>query len=238
LNRFLARHSGISRRQADQRILEGRVRVNGQQVLHPGLLVDEANDSVTLDGQMITIEPGYLYVLLHKPAGYLVTAADPQGRPTVYELIREVPRRVFPVGRLDRDTEGVLLLTDDGDLAHRLMHPRHEVIKGYRADVKGSVRAADVVRLTKGLTLEDGLSRARSARLESAASSHSVIYLELITGKKRQVKRMCAAIGHPVVKLQRVSFGGLTAGDLAVGRWRYLTPEEIARLSGIAHQRR
>jgi 23S rRNA pseudouridine2605 synthase len=200
-------------------------------VLQPGLLVEEDRDAVTLDGRRLTVEPGQLYVLLNKPAGYLVTASDPQGRPTIYELLEEVPRRVFPVGRLDRDTEGVLLLTDDGDLAHRLMHPRHEAVKGYMASVKGEVRADEITRLTDGIVLEDGLSRAVRARLESTASIRSTIYLELITGKKRQVKRMCAAIGHPVIRLVRVSFAGLTVGDLDPGAWRYLKPEEVFRLS-------
>jgi len=208
------------------------VQVNGRRVMQPGLLVDEGRDSVTLDGCLLTVEPGQLYVLLNKPAGYLVTASDPQGRPTIYDLLEEVPRRVFPVGRLDLDTEGVLLLTDDGDWAHRLMHPRHETVKGYRAYVEGEVQAADLARMTRGLTLEDGLSRATTARLESGTSSRNVVYLELITGKKRQVRRMCAAIGHPVHRLVRVSFAGLTTGDLDPGRWRYLKPEEISRLSG------
>jgi pseudouridine synthase len=193
--------------------------------------VDEERDGVTLDGRPITVESGQLYVLLNKPAGYLVTASDPQGRPIIYDLLEEIPRRIFPVGRLDMDTEGVLLLTDDGDWAHHLMHPRHRSIKGYRAEVKGAVRPADLDRLTGGVTLEDGLSRAESARLESAAADASVLYLELITGKKRQVKRMCDAIGHPVRRLVRISFAGLTAEDLEPGAWRYLTPEEVARLS-------
>ncbi len=201
----------------------------------PGLLIDEASDSVILDGRSIalavTVESGYLYVLLHKPSGFLVTAADSRGRPTVYDLIRDIPRRVFPVGRLDLDTEGVLLLTDDGDLAHRLMHPRHEVVKGYRALVTGKIQQADLTRMIKGLSLEDGTARARTALLESTTSGNSRLFIELITGKKRQVKRMCAAIGHPVRKLQRVSFAGLTVHDVPIGRWRYLTVEEIARLS-------
>ena len=207
------------------------MRVNGRRVTQPGLLVDEEHDSVTLDGRLLTVETGQLYVLLNKPAGYLVTASDPQGRPTVYDLLEEIPRRVFPVGRLDLDTEGVLLLTDDGEWAHRLMHPRHEAVKEYRAVVKGQVRETDLVRLTRGLTLEDGLAKAAEARLESSAADGSVLYLQLITGKKRQVKRMCAAIGHPVHRLTRISFAGLTAGDLAPGKWRYLKPEEVTQLS-------
>jgi len=209
----------------------GRVQVNGRRVIQPGLQVDESRDQVSLDGRPLEVESGRLHILLNKPAGYLVTASDPQGRPTVYDLLEEIPRRIFPVGRLDLDTEGVLLLTDDGDWAHHLMHPRHEAIKGYRAFVKGEVRAADLDRLTRGLILEDGPARAVEARLESFASGRSVIYLELITGKKRQVKRMCAAIGHPVSRLVRVSFAGLTVGDLKPGQWRHLKSEEVTRLS-------
>lgn len=238
MNRFLARHSGISRRQADQRILKGRVQVNGQQVMKPGLLVDEQHDLVILDGRILTVEAGGFYVLLNKPAGYLVTASDPQGRPTIYDLLEEVPRRIFPVGRLDMDTEGVLLLTDDGKWAHRLMHPRHRTIKEYRAFVDGEVRASDLARLTKGVILEDGLSRAVQTKLESSAPDRSVIELQMITGKKRQVKRMCSAIGHPVRRLIRVGFAGLTVEDLEPGRWRYLMPEEVSRLSEKKRQPR
>lgn len=206
----------------------------------PGLLIDEAVDSVILDGRTVagtvTAESGYLYVLLNKPSGYLVTAADSRGRPTVYDLLRDIPRRVFPVGRLDLDTEGVLLLTDDGDLAHRLMHPRHEAVKGYRALVTGKVRQADLTRMVGGLSLEDGTARARRALLESTTSVNSRLYIELITGKKRQVKRMCAAIGHPVRKLRRVSFAGLTVHNVPIGEWRYLTVEEITRLSNTSEK--
>jgi 23S rRNA pseudouridine2605 synthase len=199
--------------------------------------VEETRDSVSLDGRTISIEWGHLYILLNKPAGYLVTASDPQNRPTVYDLIRDVYRRVFPVGRLDVDTEGVLLLTDDGDLAHRLMHPRHGVIKGYRALVGGEVEDKDLNRLSRGVSLEDGPARAKMALLERKENDQSLLYLELITGKKRQVKRMCAAIGHPVLKLWRVSFAGLTTGDLTVGQWRPLTPQEVAGLLGSAHSK-
>jgi len=209
-------------------------------VRQPGLLIDEAVDSVILDGRTVagtvTAESGYLYVLLNKPSGYLVTAADSRGRPTVYDLLRDIPRRVFPVGRLDLDTEGVLLLTDDGDLAHRLMHPRHEAVKGYRALVTGKVRQADLTRMVGGLSLEDGTARARRALLESTTSVNSRLYIELITGKKRQVKRMCAAIGHPVRKLRRVSFAGLTVHNVPIGEWRYLTVEEITRLSNTSEK--
>jgi pseudouridine synthase len=164
----------------------------------------------------------------------LVTSSDPQGRPTVYQLVQDVPGRLFSVGRLDQDTEGVLLLTDDGDLAHRLTHPSHEIVKEYRVRVSGTVSPAELASMVAGLNLEDGISRAKRARLVSSRSGESELLLQLISGKKRQVKRMCAAIGHPVLELRRVSFAGLSAGRLPRGRWRYLKPKEIEHLRVLA----
>jgi pseudouridine synthase len=182
------------------------------------------------------VTPGHdkIYVLLNKPAGYLVTSSDPQGRPTVFDLLEGLDRRIFSVGRLDQDTEGVLLLTDDGDLAERLVHPRHSVIKGYQAKVSGAVDDRKLSKLLHGVSLEDGLASAKAVKLLARGSHHSEIYLELTSGKKRQVKRMCAAIGHPVIALRRTIFAGMSAGDLALGQWRYLTSRELDQLKASA----
>lgn len=195
-----------------------------------GLCIDPAADEISLDGTKVFARENRLYLLLNKPAGYLVTSSDPQGRPTVYDLLGEVKERVFPVGRLDRDTEGLLLFTNDGELAHRLAHPRYGLTKGYWALVSGSVNAQKIKKLLTGIRLEDGRARATDAKILVCESGHSEIYLKLTTGKKRQVRRMCTAIGHPVVRLRRTAFAGLSDEGLPCGQWRHLSPVEVHRL--------
>lgn len=190
-------------------------------------------DEIFLDGERVSAQSKRLYILLNKPAGYLVTSSDPQGRPTVFDLLGEVKARVFPVGRLDQDTEGVLLLTDDGELAHRLAHPSHGAVKGYWALILGRVEEEELQKLVKGVQLADGMACAKMAKVLSPGSECSEIYLELITGKKRQVKRMCAAIGHPVLKLRRQIFADLSLEGLECGQWRFLSETEVQRLKSI-----
>jgi 23S rRNA pseudouridine2605 synthase len=223
LNAYLARAGVASRRGADELIKAGRVTVNGE----PGQLNTfvGARDRVELDGQ--PLEPQALaYVLLHKPAGVVTTARDPQRRPTVVELV-EHSARVVPVGRLDADTTGALLLTNDGPLAHRLAHPRYGVEKVYEAEVEGEPSDEALERLRSGVELEDGLTApARVRRI-----GPSTIELTLHEGRKHQVKRMLAAVGHPVSRLHRTRYAGLTVDGLAPGEWRELSPAEYARLS-------
>jgi 23S rRNA pseudouridine2605 synthase len=199
-----------------------------------GLRVDPHADEILFDGAKIRDRTDRICLLLNKPAGYLVTSSDPQGRPTVFDLLQDLDRRVVAVGRLDKDTEGVLLFTDDGELAHRLAHPKHEIVKGYAARISGSIEPQGIKKLLLGVRLEDGVARAMQARILDRSSQHSEIYLELITGKNRQVKRMCAAIGHPVIKLRRISFAGLSAEGLLTGQWRYLSGEEVDRLKSTS----
>jgi len=200
----------------------GRVRVNGEPA---GLATFvEGGDVVELDGERVEPEP-LAYVLLHKPAGVVTTARDPQGRPTVVGLVGH-ERRVVPVGRLDADTTGALLLTNDGPLAHRLAHPRYEVDKVYEADVEGRPSDDVVKQLADGVELEDGpTAPARVRRL-----GPSRLELVLHEGRKHQVKRMCEAVGHPVTRLHRPSYAGLRVDDLEPGAWRELTLAEVARL--------
>ena len=222
LNAYLARAGVASRRGAEELIRTGRVRVNGEQA---GLATFvERGDVVELDGRTLDPEP-LAYVLLHKPAGVVTTARDPQGRPTVVELVAH-EHRVVPVGRLDADTTGALLLTNDGPLAHRLAHPRYEVDKVYEAEVEGEPSDETLRRLAEGVELEDG--RTAPARVRRLASSR----LELILheGRKHQVKRMCEAVGHPVRRLHRRGYAGLSVEDLAPGEWRELGSEEVRRL--------
>jgi 23S rRNA pseudouridine2605 synthase len=229
LNAFLARAGIASRRRADELIKAGRVTVNGE----PGELntVVGARDRVAVDGQDVARQP-LAYVLLHKPAGVVTTARDPQGRPTVLELVPHEPR-VVPVGRLDADTTGALLLTNDGQLAHRLAHPRYGVEKTYVAEIDGDVDESALQRLRDGLELDDGPSApARARRLGPGR-----VELVLHEGRKHQVKRMLAAVGHPVTRLHRSAYAGLTLEELEPGRWRELTDREVEQLRTAAPPR-
>ncbi len=222
LNAYLARAGVASRRRADELIKAGRVAVNGE----PGRLNTfvEPGDAVEVDGRRV--EPQALaYVLLHKPPGVVTTARDPQGRPTVVGLVRH-PARVVPVGRLDADTTGALLLTNDGPLAHRLAHPRYGVEKVYEAEVEGEPPDEALRRLAEGIELEDGPTAPAQARLLGP----SRVELTLHEGRKHLVKRMLEAVGHPVVRLHRSRYAGLRLGGLAPGEWRELTAEEISAL--------
>jgi 23S rRNA pseudouridine2605 synthase len=222
LNAFLARAGVASRRRADELIKAGRVTVNGE----PGQLntVVGAHDQVEVDGEPAARQE-LRYVLLHKPAGVVTTARDPQGRATVVELVPNEPR-VVPVGRLDADTTGALLLTNDGQLAHRLAHPRYGVEKTYVAEVAGDPDESALERLRDGLELDDG----RTAPAQARRLSRGRVELVLHEGRKHQVKRMLAAVGHPVKQLHRCAYAGLTLEGLEPAEWRELEPSEVNEL--------
>jgi 23S rRNA pseudouridine2605 synthase len=229
LNAYLARAGVASRRGADELIKAGRVRVNGE----PGALNTfvEAGDRVELDGRELAPQR-IAYILLHKPAGVVTTARDPQGRPTVVDLVRH-EARVVPVGRLDADTTGALLLTNDGPLAHRLAHPRYEVEKVYEAEVEGEPSDAALRRLREGVDLDDG--RTAPARVRWLGPSR--LELELHEGRKHQVKRMLAAVGHPVVRLHRSRYAGLGLEGLGPSEWRELNQHEVTRIRALDSRR-
>ncbi len=222
LNAYLARAGVASRRKADELIKAGRVRVNGA----PGELNTfvASGDRVEVDGRAVA-KQRLAYLLLHKPAGVVTTARDPRGRPTVVELVPHEPR-VVPVGRLDADTTGAILLTNDGELAHRLAHPRYEVAKVYVAEVEGEPSDAALRALAEGIELDDG----RTAPAQARRLGPSQIELTLHEGRKHQVKRMCEAVGHPVQSLHRREYAGLTLDGLEPGGWRELTAEEVEAL--------
>jgi len=222
LNAYLARAGIASRRSSDELIKAGRVTVNGE----PGQLNTfvQSRDLVELDGEPVHLQP-LAYVLLHKPAGAVTTASDPQGRSTVVELV-DHPGRVVPVGRLDIDTTGALLLTNDGELAHRLAHPRYEVEKVYEAEVEGDPADDTLELLRAGIELDDGpASPAQARRLAPGR-----VELAIHEGRKHQVKRMLAAVGHPVTRLHRSRYAGLTLEGLEPGAWRELEPFEVDQL--------
>jgi pseudouridine synthase len=223
LNAYLARAGVASRRKADELIKAGRVTVNGE----PGQLNTfvAKHDRVELDGRPLDKQP-LAYVLLHKPAGVVTTASDPQGRPTVVELVAEHESRLVPVGRLDADTTGALLLTNDGELAHRLAHPRYEVEKVYEAEVEGEPSEEALRQLAQGVELDDG----PTAPAEARRLGPSKVELSIHEGRKHQVKRMLAAVGHQVTQLHRSRYAGLTVEGLGPGESRELTGAEVERL--------
>ncbi len=230
LNAYLARAGVASRRRADELIRDGRVVVNGE----PGELNTRvrSGDVVEVDGTPVAAQ-ALAHVLLHKPAGVVTTASDPHGRPTVVDLV-DHPARVVPVGRLDADTTGALLLTNDGQLAHRLAHPRYGVAKVYEAEVEGEPGMEALEALRTGVELDDGTTAPAEARVLGAGDGAAVLELTLHEGRKHQVKRMCAAVGHPVLRLHRSRYAGLEVDDLAPGEWRELTAAEVDELRRLA----
>jgi 23S rRNA pseudouridine2605 synthase len=228
LQKVLARVGLGSRRACEELIAEGVVTVNGD-VAVLGRRVDAATDRIEVDGVPVSVQPGLVHYLLNKPRGVVTTAADPQGRPTVVSLVPPEPR-VFPVGRLDQDTEGLLLLTNDGDLAHRLTHPSFGVEKEYLAEVEGSPSRAALRRLREGVELDDG----PAAPAQVATVADNLLRITIHEGRNRQVRRMCEAIGHPVVRLVRTRIGPIAERRLEPGAWRPLDPEEVVALERAA----
>jgi 23S rRNA pseudouridine2605 synthase len=235
LNKFLA-HAGVcSRREADRFIAEGRVRVNDRAVEELGTKVDPARDKVEVNGRVVHAgkeEAGTapLYILLYKPAGPVVTVKDPFGRPTVMDLLPKLSARVYPVGRLDADSEGALLMTNDGELAHRLMHPRYGVRKVYEVRVEGEPSEEDLGKLRKGIFLEGRRTAPARVKVVRASGRRALLALEIHEGRKREIRKMFEALGYPVAGLLRVNFAGLTLEGLKPGQWRCLKRQEIERL--------
>ncbi|HEY8496689.1 MAG TPA: pseudouridine synthase [Limnochordales bacterium] len=229
MQKYMARCGVASRRACEQLILAGRVQVNGCTVQELGVKVDPDRDEVRVDGRVIRPPSQLRYYMLHKPAGYVTTVSDPHGRPTVMSLV-PCEDRLYPVGRLDLDTEGLLLLTNDGPLAHRLTHPRYGVRKLYRAKVAGVVGPEAIARLQHGVLLEDGPTAPARVRVIRQDKETTVLEIELAEGRKRQVRRMCQAVGHPVLYLKRIGFGPLRLGRLPAGAYRPLTDAEVVAL--------
>jgi pseudouridine synthase len=230
LNKYLAQAGIASRREADRLIEQGRVKVNGRVTTELGTKVDEEKDHVEVNGRTVRVSKRKVYVLLNKPAGYLVTMNDPLGRPTIRKLLAGLPPGVVPVGRLDLDSEGLLLLTNDGELAFRLTHPRYEVPKTYVVRVDGPADPETLARLRRGVVL-DGVKAApdKVVALESG-TGHSQLRIELHEGRKREIRRMMEAVGHRVSRLRRTAFAGLSLKGTAPGEWRALTPREVSSL--------
>lgn len=238
LQKLLSRAGIASRRAAETLIAAGRVRVNGHVVQELGAKVDPERDEVSVDGRPVRL-PRPVWLALHKPVGYVSTRSDPQGRPTIYDLLPEKYRGLFYVGRLDLNSEGLVLLTNEGEIANRMMHPRWGVEREYDVVVRGEVGDEAISRLMEGVALEDGIARAARVELRRpprAGTSRLVVTLK--EGRKREVRRMFDAVGHRVLRLVRVRYGPVKLGDLESGAWRRLGKEEVDALSAIGGRRR
>ena len=221
-----------SRRYADVLIARGKVRVNGTTVRELGTIVS-LGDRIDVSGTPVAVRDEPTYVVLHKPIGVMTTMRDPQGRRTIVDLLPKNIPRVVPVGRLDFDTAGVLLMTNDGDLAHRLLHPRYGVEKTYRAGISGRLSPDDIKRLHDGVPLDDAKAGGAKIRVVSVRQGYSVVDITIHEGRNRQVRKMFEALGHPVMTLVRLRFGPIALGDLGLGHSRSLTPKELAALKRV-----
>lgn len=231
LQKALARAGVASRRAAERLIVEGRVLVNGTVASRLGTRVDPSRDAIRVDGKRIPSAPReHSYLMLHKPRGYVTTLKDPEGRPTVLDLLRGTRTRVFPIGRLDYQSEGLLLLTDDGDLARDLMRPASQVPKTYLAKVRGEPAPEALARLARGIRL-DGRPTLPARATISRRGPNAWVEITVVEGRKHQVRRMLEAIGHPASRLRRVRYGGIELGGLAPGRCRALTHAEVRKLN-------
>lgn len=237
LQKYLSRAGVASRRAAEALIVSGRVRVNGQVVTELGVKVDPERDEVAVDGRRVRLARP-VWIALHKPTGYVSTRKDPEGRPTIYDLLPEKYHGLFYVGRLDLNSEGLLLLTNQGDVAHRLMHPSYEIERVYDVVVRGEVGDEAIARLREGVELEDGIARAVRVKLRRPPQQGtSRLVLTLKEGRNREVRRMLRAVGHGVIRLRRIRYGPVKLGDLESGAWRRLRREEVDALSAVGRRR-
>lgn len=236
IQKILARAGVASRREAERMMLEGRVMVNGRVVSQLGFKADPLKDHIKVDGKRLFRPEPKITLLLNKPKGYLSTVKDPAGRPTVMDLLKGIRWRVYPLGRLDFDAEGLLLLTNDGDLAYHLSHPKFSIPRTYWAKVEGIPEKKELMRLKRGVMLEDGEARVVSTHILRQMERHCWVEAAVTEGRNHLVKRMFSAIGHPVLKLKRVGFGPIRLGNLAVGQLRSLTDEEMEKLKQICSE--
>ncbi len=233
ISKFLSMCGVSSRRGGEALVAEGRVKVNGNLIEKPGTLVDETTDVVELDGVEIKPVSEKAYVLLNKPKDVMTTLVDPYKRKTVVDCLNNLHLRVYPVGRLDYDTEGVLLLCNDGDLTFRLAHPKYRISRVYEARVEGRFTRDAIAGIERGIKLDDGAIGHAKVSILSLHKKHSRVRLVLAEGRKREVKQLCQKVGHPVEWLRRTEFAGITCNNLKVGHWRHLTPTEVSRLKAL-----
>ena len=234
LNKFLAEAGIASRRGSDEIIRAGRVTVNGNKPEEMGALVDPESDEVKLDGRMVILRRHAVYCMLNKPVGYLTTVTDPHGRKTVMELLKDIPERIYPVGRLDFDTDGLLLITNDGALSNTLTHPRYQIEKEYRVEVRGIPSPDQLSSLERGILLDGRLTGPAKIHIDSASRRKTSLLVTVKEGRKRQIRLMFRHIGFEVYGLTRLRVGPIHLGSLKGSCWRYLTDNEIRELRSVA----
>jgi len=230
LQKYIAQCGAASRRHAEQLILDGKVQVNGKTVREMGVQINEFIDKVTLCGELLRLETEKHYIAYNKPIGEVSTAFDPEGRATVMDKFRDYPVRLFPVGRLDFDSEGLLLLTNDGEMMNRLLHPSHEIKKVYLVKVSNQVSDEEIFRLRAGVIIDGRMTSPAQVRLVRREAFDTVLLISIHEGRNRQVRKMVESIQHQVVALKRVEFGPIILGDLPRGQWRHLSVQEINKL--------
>lgn len=233
IQKILAQMGVASRRKAEEMIIEGRVTVNGKTAVL-GMKADPAKDHIKVDGKLLTKPEPKVYFMFNKPTGVVTSLYDPEGRPTVKDFLKGIKYMVFPVGRLDYDSEGLLLITNDGEFAHSILHPSKKVSKTYIAKVKGIIDEDSIEKLRRGVRLEDGLTAPAKVKRIRQAESNSWVEITIYEGRKRQVRRMLDKVGHPAIRLKRTAIGGLRIGDLKPGEIRRLTVEEVKKLKELA----
>ncbi len=233
LQKFLASCGVASRRGAEEFIKQGRVQVNGETVTEMGIQIDENNDLITFDGQAVKPEKKMVYILLNKPVGYVTTVSDDKGRNTVMDLVADIPVRIYPVGRLDYDTEGLLLMTNDGDLTYRVTHPKNQVEKTYVAEVTGNITMNTLLQLRNGVMLDGVKTRPAKVEVIGATQFGTKLEITIHEGKNRQVRRMFESVGCIVKRLKRTKEAGLILGHVPLGHWRRLTESEINMLKKL-----
>lgn len=232
LNKYIAQSGIASRRGADELTLAGKVKVNGCVMTQPGYDVSP-QDVVSVNGVDIRPEKKLVYFVLNKPRGFVTTAKDDKGRPTVMDLVWDIPERIYPIGRLDYNTTGMLLMTNDGDLAYRLTHPKHHVYKTYRARISGILSLDKAARLRRGVDIGGFVTSPSRVEILRHGAHSSIVEIQIYEGKNRQVRKMFSAVGHRVIELERIAIGELHLGHLKSGHYRKLTPREIEYLKGL-----
>lgn len=235
INKYIASCGIASRRKAEELIIENRVKVNGKIINELSFQINEDNDMVEVDGKIIGLEEELVYIMLNKPEGYITTVKDQFDRKSVIDLVKDVGARVYPIGRLDYETSGLLLLTNDGDLTYKLTHPKHEVDKTYIATLRGIPSQSEIANFEKGLYIEDYKTAPAKIKVvkKNIEKNYSVCEIKIHEGRNRQVRKMCRAINHPVMNLSRKSMGKIVLKDVEVGQYRYLTNDEINYLKKL-----
>ncbi|MBK06544.1 MAG: pseudouridine synthase [Deltaproteobacteria bacterium] len=235
LQKLISQAGIASRRKAEEMIKQNRVKVNGKTATI-GQKADPKRDKISIDGQPIQLEQNLIYYRLHKPRGYITAVSDDRDRPVVVDLLPEITQRIYPVGRLDYDSEGVLLLTNDGELAYQLTHPSFQVPRTYHVKVKGDIKSAALRKLQEGVELDDGVAHAvHTERLQPTPGGHTWIEIVLTEGRNREVRRMCDAVGHPVQRLKRIRYANLHVEDLYPGEYRKLSEKDLKELRSFIH---